>query len=323
MNLTALPRTPDRRVWAALAGALFLCLFCMAAAFAANGGAPASPTPSAAPMLTATPTNTDVPTPEPAATPLPAPTSAATATNAPTSTPSATPTATQTPTAVPTGTDTPTVTPTSTPRPTATPTRTYTPTPAPNVQISAKPNPLELGGCSTLYWAVDNVQAVYVFGGDLGTTPLPVGGHDSRDVCPRVDTTYTLRFITAGRTQDVPYVLDVHDTTPPPVPALGAPSGGLASSGCSANLVTLYWKPVSDLSGVLRYEWRIYKRVTLRGLPLELAIASGSTTAISVTPPGATFNCDTYYWSVRAVDRAGNLGLWAAEQSYYFYIALR
>jgi len=160
-------------------------------------------------------------------------------------------------------------------------------------------------------------------GGDLGASPIPVAGQGTRSICPRVDSTYTLRYIAAGQTQDVPYALDVQDTTAPPVPALVTPNGGLGTSGCSANAVTLSWKPVSDLSGIARYEWRIYKKFTLRGLPLELNTASGSTTATTVTPPGVTFNCDTFYWDVRAVDRAGNLGLFAVENSFYFYIVLR
>lgn len=327
MNFDALPRTPDKRVWAVLAGVLLLCLCCILAALVANGG-PAAPTPTATGTLTSTPTSTDTPTAEPTSTPPPTATGtpAPTATSAPTVTQTpvpatGTPTATSTP--APTATDTPTVTPTATPQPTVTPTRTRTPTPAPNVQISALPNPLELGRCATLSWAVANVQAVYIFGGDLGASPIPVTGQGTRSICPRVDSVYTLRYIAAGQTQDVPYALDVQDTTPPPVPVLVTPNGGLGTSGCSANVVTLSWKSVSDLSGIARYDWRIFKKFTLKGVPLEQVVTSGSTTATTVSPPGVTFNCDTYYWDVRAVDRAGNLGLFANEYSFYFYIALR
>ena len=71
MDMSALPRTPDRRVWAGLAGAMFLCLCCMAAAFAANGGAPQ---PTATPTVTPTPGPNPTPTPRPTPTPTPSPT---------------------------------------------------------------------------------------------------------------------------------------------------------------------------------------------------------------------------------------------------------
>ncbi len=321
MDLTALPRTPDRRVWAGLAGAFFLCLCCMMGAFAANGGAPQA---TATPTLTPTATSTDSPTPIPTDTPAPTATNTGTATRPPTATATSTATPTNTPTDTPTQTSTPTVTSTATPRPTSTATRTLTPTPPPNVQISASPNPLELGGCAKLSWIVDHVQAVYVFGGDLGTTPIPVTGHGSRSICPRVDTTYTLRIVAAGRARDVPYALDVQDTTPPSLPVLVSPNVGIPTYTCATG-VTLSWKASSDYSGIARYDWAIYSRVYIRDIPLLLTIASGSVAGYttSVTPPGVTLTCQTYYWSVRAVDGAGNASAYPTAQMFTVYNDLR
>ena len=185
-------------------------------------------------------------------------------------------------------------------------------------------SPLELGGCARLSWIVDYVQAVYIFGGDLGTTPLPVAGHDSRTVCPRVDTTYTLRIVASGRARDVPYALDVQDTTPPSLPGLVSPNVGIPTYTCATG-VTLSWTPSSDYSGISRYDWAIYTRIIIRELPVLVTIASGSVTgsATSVTPASVTLSCRTYYWSVRAVDGAGNAGAYPTAQMFTVYNDLR
>jgi len=52
----------------------------------------------------------------------------------------------------------------------------------------ATPSSVSAGGCATVAWAVDNVTAVYFQG--QGVT-----GHESRQVCPIVSTTYTLNVI--------------------------------------------------------------------------------------------------------------------------------
>ena len=82
----------------------------------------------------------------------------------------------------------PTLTPTSTPVPTPTPAPTATPRQA-NVQFWAAQDHVVDGECTTLYWQVENAQAVYYRG--QGVT-----GHDGRQECPHQTTTYVLRVVT-------------------------------------------------------------------------------------------------------------------------------
>lgn len=106
---------------------------------------------------------------------------------------------TPTPTVTPTPTDTPTATATWTPTPTdtRTPTATWTPTltPAPYISsLYAASTSLISGQCTTLSWDVENVQEVYLYGGQFGGPPgQPEIGHGSESACPSPPSTvYTL-----------------------------------------------------------------------------------------------------------------------------------
>jgi len=75
--------------------------------------------------------------------------------------------------------------PTNTPPvPTATPTQAGMVGP----NLRADKNPLDYGECTNVRWDVDNIQAVYFEG-------QGVSGHDSRQVCPKETTTYSLLVI--------------------------------------------------------------------------------------------------------------------------------
>jgi hypothetical protein len=54
---------------------------------------------------------------------------------------------------------------------------------------------LTSGECTTLYWNVENVTAVYLDG-------VPTTGKDSRVMCPSQTTTYVLRVVSSAGTQD-------------------------------------------------------------------------------------------------------------------------
>ena len=77
-------------------------------------------------------------------------------------------------------------------------------------QFLAYPNPIEVGQCTTIQWAVDGVREVWLLGGgqDEG-----VGGHDHRQRCPTETTTYTLRVVRLdGSRADYPIEIRVTGT---------------------------------------------------------------------------------------------------------------
>ena len=84
---------------------------------------------------------------------------------------------------------------TAVPQPTAQPTNTIAPT-AINPNLRADSTQLKQGECTTIRWDVTNVNQVY-FQGQPVTT-------NSQQVCPRVDTTYTLLLVYQDGKQ-VPY----------------------------------------------------------------------------------------------------------------------
>jgi LPXTG-site transpeptidase (sortase) family protein len=148
-----------------------------------------TPTSTETPTDTPTNTPTDTPTRTPTNTPTNTPTD--TATNTPTNTPTdtATPTLTHTPTvtATPTQTDTPTDTPTPSPTNTATRTPTTTgtssPTPTntpsgiqpPSISKNFAPDPIAIGGVSTLTFTITNPNANITLTGVAFSDTYPSG----------------------------------------------------------------------------------------------------------------------------------------------------
>jgi hypothetical protein len=90
------------------------------------------------------------------------------------------------PTDTPLPTNTPEPTATYTPTPTHTPTATLVPVPDPHFRVDA--TRIGAGGCTTLRWAVDGVQAVYL---DGKARP----GHSTEEVCPTLSHTYVLKVV--------------------------------------------------------------------------------------------------------------------------------
>ena len=341
LNDPRLPKSPGMKSLLALTAAVFGCMLCMfcsfvaltinsaqavpgqvadtrppAASAATGDGAVVLAQPSATPTDPATPTqtateaatatDTETPTPESISTSTPAQTRVPTATFTPTPTPSNTPTSTRT--------RTPTAMPTVTRTPTSTPTATATPA----VSFAASPNPLERSQCTTVRWDVDNVQAAYVFGGQWGASAVFVPNHSYQSACPAADTAYTLRIVIASGTRDYPLTVRVVDTTAPPVPVPYAPNGStcLDCTSPPPPSPTFQWGGVSDASGILRYEWRLY---TYGGgcqfCTLYNLVATGTSTSTSAPWSGVYRNVD-YFWQVRAIDGAGNAGPYSALMQF-------
>jgi len=178
-----------------------------------------------------------------------------------------------------------------------------TDTPVSPAQISfrADQTSIEQGQCTTLRWDVENATAVYLDGDG-------VMGHDSRQVCPAQNQTYTLHVEAAQGGGDRQVTIQVsapQDTTPPPVPAPAVPANGL-SIGCKANQ-NLVWVPVDDPSGIAGYY-----------VKLELQVKKGEYQSVRGWGPvggkqvEADVQCGVIYrWAVRAQDKAGNTSDWS------------
>ncbi len=97
---------------------------------------------------------------------------------------------------------------TAIPQPTAQPTNTIAPT-AINPNLRADSTQLKQGECTTIHWDVTNVSQVYFQGQPVNT--------NSQQVCPRVDTTYTL-LLTYQDGKQVPYSVRVLVALPQAAP---------------------------------------------------------------------------------------------------------
>ena len=74
-----------------------------------------------------------------------------------------------------------------------TPTPAPTQTPSPDIQFSADRTQLKQGECTTIWWDVQNVNAVYFYEDGQDWRKYGVSGTGNRTVCPAVTTTYNLR----------------------------------------------------------------------------------------------------------------------------------
>lgn len=194
-------------------------------------------------------------------------------------------------------------------------TDTFTPSPPPGavIQFWAEPAQIQAGACTNIRWHVENVSRV-VFGG----VEQPFDG-SYRD-CLCADQRYTLTVtrldgVEEKRTLDVavsgscvtPTSPPPSDTTPPPAPTPAVPADGLTIA-CKASQ-NLVWLPVDDPSGIAEYRVQVQRHSgdgnwqNAPGSPI-MGIHDKQTT-ISV-------ECGWYYrWRVRAIDGAGNAGLWS------------
>ncbi len=109
-------------------------------------------------------------------------------------TPTLAPTATPTPSETPSPTASATFAPvTATPTATVTPSPTTTPNIGPSVSFTTDRTSIATAECTTLYWLVRNVEAVYF--DTIGVAGDENGQAVAREICPTETTTYQLRVV--------------------------------------------------------------------------------------------------------------------------------
>lgn len=192
---------------------------------------------------------------------------------------------------------------------TETPTPTPTPALEPIIQFWAEPDQIQAGACTTIKWHVENVQSV-TFGG----LQQDFDGSYKDCLCKSERYSLTITHLDGAqekRTVDISVsgVCETptpEDNTPPPTPELVVPGNGLTLA-CRGSQ-SMAWLPVSDPSGITRYEIQIERHAgdgnwqTVSGSPFSVG---DKTMSIPVECGWA------YRWRVRAVDGAGNLGSWS------------
>lgn len=228
---------------------------------------------------------------------------------------------TQTPTNAPTKTITLTHTsmpPTNTSSPTVTSTYTpsLTPTPEVVIEIWAKPEEIKAGGCTTIFWHVENADKVF-FGGKEQRFD---GSHYE---CLCKSERYTLTVIHKNG-DEVKRQVDIKvngicatetptpDTVPPPSPRQIEPKNG-SDLGCIGS-ASLRWEAVSDPSRINQYQVELQRSVG----DDDWSNAPGSVfTNIKGTEIQIDIECGwEYRWRVRAVDGRGNVGSWSGWFSF-------
>jgi hypothetical protein len=106
------------------------------------------------------------------------------------------------------------------------------------------------------------------------------------------------------------------DTTPPPAPALVAPNEGSAFTAPTE--VTLDWMDVSDPSGIRAYHVQVSPDPNFRQ---DAGSIAGSfhenwhTVSFAVVDRSVS-NTGTFYWRVRVLDGANNMGPWSATRTF-------
>jgi hypothetical protein len=233
-------------------------------------------------------------------------------------------------TATPTRTSTAdnTITPDMTHTPSVT--LTYTPTPLTSVEFWADPLPVQAGGCTTLYWEVENAARV-VFGGvDMSPTGsyqvcgicetqnyrLTVTYPDDHEETVWVEITITGSCATPTPTKTVTPTIPPPDSTPPPVPSPSVPANGLSLSCRSSQAIS--WLPVTDPSGIAEYRVEVQRS---SDNSTWNATSYSPITGINDKTTTLSTDCGWYYrWRVQALDGAGNISSWSVWS--YFSITL-
>jgi len=99
------------------------------------------------------------------------------------------------------------------------------------------------------------------------------------------------------------------DSTPPPTPSLISPADGV---NITDNTPPLDWSDVSDPSGVT-YDVSIAGDAGFVSIVLQKTGLTASTYELT---QAEALVAGTYYWRVRAVDGAGNVGSWSDDWSF-------
>jgi hypothetical protein len=99
------------------------------------------------------------------------------------------------------------------------------------------------------------------------------------------------------------------DNMPPPTPSLISPTNG---ANLTDSTPLFDWSDVSDPSGVT-YDISITRDAGFASIALQ---KTGLTASAYELAPAEALAAGTYYWRVRAVDNAGNIGLWSPNWSF-------
>ncbi len=83
------------------------------------------------------------------------------------------------------------------------PSPTATPTPAPDLVFTASRTYIKAGETSTLYWSVENVQAVFIYPIGANWPNYTVTGQGNKVVQPFIVTTYRLRLINTDNSTEL------------------------------------------------------------------------------------------------------------------------
>jgi hypothetical protein len=212
-------------------------------------------------------------------------------------------------TAAPTG-----LTPTPTPAPTPTP----TPVSETVIQFWADPVQIQAGACTKIKWHVENVRSII-----FGEGEQPFDGSYKDCLCKNERYTLTINHLdgtqekrsvdievkgvcpTIVPEEEIPPPVS-EDKTPPPVPTLVVPANGLTTS-CRASQ-NLAWIPVSDPSGIARYEVQVERQSGDN----KWKAVSGSPFSVTNKTMNLPVECGwIYHWRVRAIDNKANVGAWS------------
>jgi len=104
----------------------------------------------------------------------------------------------------------------------------------------------------------------------------------------------------------------------PPPPLLISPEDGSKMGFTGKVTPTFRWSTVNDTSGISHYRLQIAKNEAFTDLFLsvgDIAAAPDEPTVSYELPKENALGKGTYYWRVKAVDRASNEGVWSATYS--------
>jgi len=184
-----------------------------------------------------------------------------------------------------------------------------------NVQFWADPPEIAAGDCTMLNWHVENAQKVL-----LGKSEVPADG--DYQACHCKSTSYTLTVISLEGSEETfsvgisvtgecadptPTPTKDVDNNPPPKPVQLKPLNA-SDLGCIGDTI-LRWQAVSDESGISEYQLQAQYH---GGDSVWLGVPGSTWNGLSDTNFPINLVCGRVYrWRVRAVDGAGNPGLWS------------
>jgi len=192
--------------------------------------------------------------------------------------------------------------PTATPLPTVTPLPPLpTQTPVPSISFTANPQQIEQGGCSTLSWSTQNVQAVYLYPQGQNWQDYGVVGNGTQSVCPATTTTYELRVVL----RDGSVVIQTATVTviPKPVPAPSVDKFTVTPTDLNlGQCVTVEWAVSGEVSSItiVRNSTIIWPSAAVSGSTNDCPPAAGDVPyRIDATGPGGSSRVQQF---VRVVD---------------------